>query len=236
VNRLDHILRFYEILFCLEQRVGGKRLLRDCDGRQRWPKRGVYFFYEDGELRSTSGSGLRVVRVGTHAVSRGSKTTLWRRLSNHRGPLKDGGGNHRGSIFRKLAGGALSAREHNLYCASWGIDTSAPKGVRIYERGLECAVSRYIRQMPFLWVTVDDESSRESIRKYIETNSLALLSNWMKSPGDIVDSASSGWLGNYCNVNKVSSSGLWNSHHVDEDYNPSFLDTLEDLALKTEPI
>ena len=31
-----------------------------------WPQRGVYFFMEDGEERSDSGSGLRIVRVGTH--------------------------------------------------------------------------------------------------------------------------------------------------------------------------
>jgi hypothetical protein len=68
--------------------------------------RGVYFFFEGGELRSQSGSGGLVVRIGTHAVSVGSKSTLWGRLAQHRGSLS-GNGNHRGSIFRLWVGSAL---------------------------------------------------------------------------------------------------------------------------------
>jgi hypothetical protein len=63
----DHV-RFYEILGSLEQALGGKRVLKDCDGRMVWPDRGVYFFFEPGETRSDAGSGPRVVRVGTHAL------------------------------------------------------------------------------------------------------------------------------------------------------------------------
>jgi hypothetical protein len=51
-------------------------------------------------LRSTSGSGLRCVRVGTHAINKNSKTKLWNRLSQHQGTIRGknpGGGNHRGS-------------------------------------------------------------------------------------------------------------------------------------------
>ncbi len=47
-----------------------------CTGRMRWPQRGVYFFFEDGETRSGSGSRHRVVRVGTHALVSGSRATL----------------------------------------------------------------------------------------------------------------------------------------------------------------
>ena len=67
-KRLEHIKHFYKILDLLEEKVGGKRLLAECDGRMDWPKRGVYFFFEPGESRSTSGEGPRVVRVGTHAL------------------------------------------------------------------------------------------------------------------------------------------------------------------------
>jgi hypothetical protein len=61
-----------------------------------WPKRGVYFFFETGESRSDSGSGPRVVRVGTHALREGSRAKLWTRLSQHQGTITTGGGNHRG--------------------------------------------------------------------------------------------------------------------------------------------
>ena len=59
--------RFYALLAELEGLRGGKRLLAECHGRMGWPQRGVYFFFEDGELRD-DGVTPRVVRVGTHAL------------------------------------------------------------------------------------------------------------------------------------------------------------------------
>src|SRR5262245_12149686 len=97
--------RFYELLLELEIGLGGKRQLRSCTGKMRWPRRGVYFFFEPGEYRSTEESVERVVRVGTHAVGEGSASTLWSRLHTHRGSLA-GGGYHRGSIFRLHVGAA----------------------------------------------------------------------------------------------------------------------------------
>ena len=111
MSRLDDLSRFYELLETLEDRLGGRRTLAECSGRLLWPRRGVYFFFEPGEKRSESGAGDRVVRVGTHALSAGSATSLWNRLSQHRGSARSGGGNHRGSIFRLLVGEALIQRE-----------------------------------------------------------------------------------------------------------------------------
>jgi hypothetical protein len=101
--------RLYGLLAELRECLGGYKYLRDCNGRMTWPKRGVYFVFEDGELREDRHTP-RVVRVGTHAVSAGSRTTLWNRLSQHRGTFvgwPSGGGNHRGSIFRLHVGTAL---------------------------------------------------------------------------------------------------------------------------------
>ncbi len=84
MNRQDDLDQFYELLDHLRKALGGYRRLRDCDGRSGWPKRGVYFFFEDGEVRE-NGRDLRVVRVGTHALTATSRTTLWNRLSAHRG-------------------------------------------------------------------------------------------------------------------------------------------------------
>ena len=61
-----------------------------------WPKRGVHFFREPGEVRTDSGTGPRVVHVGTHALKAGSQTKLWDRLSQHRGAKRSGIGNHTG--------------------------------------------------------------------------------------------------------------------------------------------
>jgi hypothetical protein len=97
-GREQHLKNFYELLDDLEQSLGGARVLSQCDGRMGWPQRGVYFFREPGETRSYTGSGPRIVRVGTHALKTGSGTKLWTRLSQHRGHARSGGGNHRGSI------------------------------------------------------------------------------------------------------------------------------------------
>ena len=109
-GRIAETLRFYTLLAEIAERTGGYRRLKACNGRMSWPRRGVYFFFEDGENRNGSGPGRRVVRVGTHALTPASRTTLWSRLSQHRGSLRSGTGNHRTSIFRLIVGAALARR------------------------------------------------------------------------------------------------------------------------------
>jgi len=229
--RIRDIQRFYEILDRLEDNLGGKRSLSNADGRMDWPKRGVYFFLEPGERRSTTGSGLRVVRVGTHALKAGSKTTLWSRLRQHRGSVRGsrpGGGNHRGSVFRLHVGSALITRgnwsEASMEC--WGYGSSASKAVRQAEYPLECAVSQHIRSMPFLWLEVEDAPGPESKRGYIERNAIALLSNYSPQ-GKPIDPPGASWLGHHAASASVRLSGLWNSNHVAESYSPGFLSILQ---------
>src|SRR5262249_33038415 len=100
-------------------------MLSPCNARMNWPKRGGYFFFEQGEMRSHSAIHQRVGRVGTHALTATSPTTPWNRLSQHRGTMTPKGGNHRGSIFRLLIGAALLAREGKGDCMSWGLGNSA---------------------------------------------------------------------------------------------------------------
>ncbi|WP_257628650.1 hypothetical protein [Haloplanus salinarum] len=76
--------RLYSLFDDLERRIGGARRLGDCDGYMDWPDRGVYFLFSADETRVT-GEFPRLTRVGTHAVSRGSGSTLWERLRTHRG-------------------------------------------------------------------------------------------------------------------------------------------------------
>ena len=232
MDRLDALVRFYEILAELEKRLEGKKRLADCDGRMGWPKRGVYFFFEDGEERADSGVGLRVVRVGTHALKSNSGTTLWTRLYQHKGQEKTGGGNHRGSIFRLIVGTALTGKSGQEF-PTWGQGNTASADIRKDEEPMEQEVSRIIREMPFLWLAVNDHPSSGSLRGYIERNTLALLSNWKKTP---IDPPSSGWLGHSCNRERVRDSGLWNQNHVNEDYDPVFLDTLENLVEEIEKL
>jgi hypothetical protein len=226
VDRLRDLERFYEALERLEGALEGKRTLQDGHGRLPWPRRGIYFFFEESERRSDSGEGLRVTRVGTHAVSTGSKTTLWKRLAQHKGTVRSGGGSHRGSIFRLLVGEALLHRDSGYSIETWGHGQSAPKDIRTKEHALECEVSGYIRRMPFLWLNVDDEPSASSLRGYIEKNSIALLSNFGRLSAEVLDVASESWLGRYSLRELVNKSGLWNNNYVGKPYDPTFIDVL----------
>lgn len=229
-QRIDDLRRFYAALDILAEKVGGPKTLVECSGRRFWPQRGVYFFMEESEIRRDSGSGARIVRVGTHALTDTSRTTLWKRLSQHRGRVKSGGGNHRGSIFRLLVGTAVIARDGYEF-PTWGQGSNAPREVREVERALERRVSEIISAMPFLWLAVDDAPGADSLRGYVERNSIALLSNFGKAP---LDAPGENWLGRWCNRDRIRSSGLWNSNHVDERYDPAFLACLGGLIDQME--
>jgi hypothetical protein len=84
--------------------------------------------------------------------------------------------------------------------------------------------------MPFLWLPLEDEAGPESRRGYVERNSIAILSNYNKAA---IDRPSKAWLGHFCNRERVRNSGLWNSNHVDESYDPAFLDELDQLVSGT---
>jgi hypothetical protein len=230
-ERLRALQYFYSIMSRLDAKLDGPQTLNGPAGQVIWPRRGVYFFYEQGEQRSDSGVGPRVVRVGTHALAMGAGTKLWTRLSQHRGQINHGGGNHRGSIFRLILGTALIERDGHE-CVTWGNKSSAPPEIREAEHSLECAVSRVIRVMPFLWLAVEDEPGPQSLRGYIERNAIALLSNYGRRN---LDPPSDSWLGHHCNRERVRNAGLWNSNHVDEAFDPDFLVCLDQLVQEMRP-
>ena len=202
-RRIGDQKRFYSAIDRLTHCGGGARMLATCSGRLSWPSRGVYFFMENGEFRSDTGAGPRIVHVGTHALKSTSRTKLWNRLSQHRGQARTGGGNHRGSIFRLLIGTALMTRDGHA-CPTWDVGNSARSDVRAGELLLEREVSRYIGAMLFLWISIDDEPGRESLRGCIERNAIAILSNFDK---DKVDAPSVTWLGRHCNRERVQEIG-----------------------------
>ena len=81
--------------------------------------------------------------------------------------------------------------------------------------------------MSVLWLPIDDEPGPNSIRGYVEQNTIALLSNFEKQP---IDASSNNWLGKHCDRPKVRESDLWNSNHVNETYEPAFLGQLAHLV------
>ncbi|WP_436909044.1 hypothetical protein [Halosimplex marinum] len=227
--------RFYDLLADLEAAVDGMQYLRDCDGYMDWPERGVYFFFSPEEARA--GGQRRLTRIGTHAVSSGSGTSLWDRLRTHRGINSGtfaGGGNHRGSVFRKRVGEAMRTRDGlaEVY-PEWGEGSSADREIRLKETGLERRVTEYIGDLPCLWLDVNDEPGPESDRAYIERNAIALVSNYRTDP---LDRRTGDWLGMYSPAPAIRRSGLWNINHVDESYDPAFLDLFEERVAETTPL
>ncbi|MEV5574715.1 hypothetical protein AB0L06_32160 [Spirillospora sp. NPDC052269] len=221
--------RFYAVLDELAGRLGGPRLLKDCAPTDGWPQHGVEFFLEDGQARAGE-SRLRVVRVGSHALRATSQATFWTRLTQHRGPVRGGNagvGNHRGSIFRQHVGSALlqDGQWSDEVQMSWGQKMVSP-AQREAEYPLERAVSDRIGAMPLIWLDVPDREQRISIR----ANSISLLS---RCNGGI-HPISPGWLGLDAENENVRRSGLWNSEHVDDVYEPAFLDLIE-ARLKATP-
>ena len=227
------VKRFYEIMqqLWVAQRSG--RRIADLTGRQPWPERGVYFV--TGAVSAAHTRSIpRIIRVGTHAVSVGSRTSLWNRISTHRGTL-DGGGSHRSSIFRSHVGRAIMNTEpHQNWPKNWATGQSAPKSVLETEVDLEQKVSRAIGEMRLLWLQVSDIPGPSSDRAYLERNAIGLLSrSVLLSP-----STAGEWLGAFSDDWRIAASGLWNLNHLFLRPDPAFLDVLEryvNVTLGHEP-
>jgi hypothetical protein len=229
---------FYKLLAKLKEGLGEKRLLGACNGKMSWPHKGVYFFFEEGEYRTNFPNIQRVVRVGTHAVSKGAVSTLWGRLRNHKG-TPNGLGNHRGSIFRLHIGTALLQKMNKQAALpSWGLGQAANQDTKQKEEWLEWQVTQYLGdKMSLLWLDVGDTPSAFSDRAFIERNAIALISN-NQNP---IDSPSPNWLGNYSVKVEIRKSGLWNIRHVSDRYDPNFIEIFSEyvditLGIKKRPL
>jgi hypothetical protein len=192
--------------------------------------KGIYFFYQAGETRLSKPFTPRVVRIGTHGVSAGSKSSLWTRLRTHRGG-KDGLGNHRSSIFRLHIGQCLIRRSSlELVFPTWGVGQSASTSIRASEREIEEEVSHIVSEMRLTCLRVNDDSSPDSDRAYLERNLISLLSG----PDGPIDLASRSWLGKWSDRPAIHDSGLWNVNHVREEFDPVSLEVMGQYVEMTE--
>lgn len=226
-DRLSDYNRFYNLLLRLQGIPGQMIPFNDFEGKNL-PKAGVYFFFDGLEsTRFFHPETFRVVRIGTHGVSKGSKSLLWQRLRTHRGN-DDGSGSHRSSIFRLHVGNAILASQKREL-TSWGVGDNASKEIRDTEIQLELEVSQYLRDLRVAYLPVLDEASADSDRSYIEKNSISLLTQ-----GGTIDVPSMNWLGNLSNSQNIRSSGLWNVNYVGDNYDPEFLNVFEKLIIRYE--
>jgi hypothetical protein len=222
-QRLRDLDRLYALMARLRKSLLGGRQLSASTGALGWPERGVYFFFEPGELRATRATERRIVRVGTHTVSKGSHTTLWNRLRTHRGG-SDGSGSHRSSVFRLHVGSAILHRDRLVdQYSSWGKGANAEKSIRLREQPIEQQVSAFIGRMHVIWLPVGDASGPDSDRAFLEMNCVGLIAG---GSGPL-DPPGAGWLGRASPHSAIRQSGLWNVNYVSGGYASEFLDVFE---------
>ncbi len=82
-------------------------------------------------------------------------------------------------------------------------------------------------EMCFIILPIADLPGPDSLRGVIERHSIALLSGFNHRA---TDQPGAGWLGAKSDRERVRKSGLWNNNHVDEGYDPAFLQVMEALV------
>ncbi len=192
-------------------------------------KRGVYIFLDPREENFLK-DGPRIVRIGTHAVSAESKSTLRNRLRSHFGQA-DGGGNHRGSIFRLHVGRALlDSRALDFHSKTWGDGQHAIAEIREAEVELEQRVSTYLSDLEIFLIPIDDEPSKDSLRAHVETQLIALCTEDFQT----IDKSEDAWLGRHSPMSAIIKSGLWNLRDVAKKYQSDGLGSVAHLISMQE--
>ncbi len=210
-RRIRDLRKLYALIE--EARLRGDTFRLGDLSQKKLPLRGVYIFLDPSE-RNFIDDGPRIVRVGTHAVSSGSKSTLKARLRNHLGTL-EGSGSNRGSIFRLHVGRAMlvsDGQEHQL--PSWGMGQDAPQHTRDTEQLHELRVSSYLKSLEVFVIPIDDPPSKDSMRAAVESQLIALCSENLEP----IDKPSLSWLGHSSPMESIVYSGLWNLRDVGRQY------------------
>jgi hypothetical protein len=214
---------FYRLVDQMAARSGMMTLAETVE-RKDVPERGVYFFLDRREPRGRGSGDLRVVRVGTHGLIAGTRSTILGRLRQHRGQ-PGRGGNHRGSIFRLHVGAAILART-GVRVPTWGGKLPSGQVPGADEFDLERRVSRYLADLLVVTLPILDEHSPNSLRGYVERNSIALLTTAVEA-GSV---PSADWLGHHAQRDAIRTSGLWNVTHVGDAVEEGFLDRLSEIV------
>jgi len=170
--------------------------LRKGKPRYDVPQNGLYFWYEEGEIRERSGQ--RITRVGTHKKT----NRLHARINEHFGSVS-----REGSVFRKHLGGALmrlngepESEVEMWYRKRKGNPRFNDPRFRNYER----QVTDQAKAGSYRVLKVDDPNERLQLEEKL----IALFSHCKHCR------PSGNWLGNYAYRKEICDSGLWNIDHV----------------------
>ena len=215
--------RLYFLLSALKERQGGLRTLERGWQELDWPQKGVYFFFEPGEFRHES-LEQRVVYVGSNCMDPDGMIPLKEHLEKIRGNVA-GRGDHRDAELRKHVGFALVNRgDLEKPPLSWGITSTRNRGQISAEDPLERLVSRHIRRMPVLCLSVDKDTGNELCGKIVN-GAVSLLSK-ANAAGDPPGNR---WLGQHHPNTAIKLSGLWHATDHSAADGPDFLDCFEEL-------
>lgn len=222
LDRIDAVQVFYGIV---EHMNATSAILPLREALQNpLPDQGVYFFFDPTEETHFSTQLGRLVRVGTHAVSAGSRATLRDRLRAHLG-TSDGYGNHRSSVFRLHVGEAIIRRDGlRKRFPQWGNGQSSPVLVRERERPLEKKVSDVISKLYVASVKVADRAAKMSARSALERLTIALFTENYQP----VESPSPQWLGRHSAHDVISKTGLWNLREVGSKADFKVIETIRE--------
>ena len=226
-SKVGDLYRFFEEL----QKELGRKTLPEVVGGPL-PEKGVYFFFDPAERTAFSKELPRLVRIGTHGVSAGSKATLRNRLRTHLG-TREGTGNHRGSVFRLHVGQCLIARDGRQdQFPGWGKGQSADRATSVREETLEREVSTYLARLQVLYLPVDGDAGKFSMRGVIENHMIALMTENKTYP----EIPSKKWLGRWSSRSEIASSGLWNVRSVGAQSDLKIVEVADRLRQKLQKI
>lgn len=236
---------FYQTLGDLAEATGGPYYLSDYESSWNFPQRGIYvFFHPSTDPQVDPPTEWSIARIGTVGVSEGSTATLQGRVRQHRGNASgkygEGGGNHRGSVFRLHVGQALKEKHgwQDKY-PHWGSshrdlpDDLETESLRQNEHSLEQRVSEYIRSMPFLVIDIPGEPHSDCERARFEKNLIALVSHKRRTNPALMNSD---WLGISSPRAEINQTGLWNINHVSGFYSESIINELKPYTNSTDPL
>ena len=170
--------KFYHLLGVVESKTGDRCKFKDIGSKTDWPSHGVFFLFEPEEFRAPNAITSRITYVGTHAISKNSKSTLLGRLKQIRGIYEPKYGNHRGAVLRKYIGQALINKHQDCEIETWGKEKIPNQIQRAKELPLEKQVSEYISEMSILAIPIIDKPEKTSARATIKKNAVALLSEY----------------------------------------------------------